>query len=185
MRKVVTKATARQTAEALVPQKQATLKSDKPKSTRSQVYSRDARSHPASRMARLGANISVRVNQPPKNVFLQTAKLRQELREQREADASLGAGNATRSPSGNLQSPSSPSPSLKRRDINSINRDLLVMAAAIDQTITNRTRETLSTPDGQHERMPSRLQTPTSPARPGKFLIDPSPTRRVKGRSPI
>ena len=51
----------------------------------------------------------------------------------------------------------SPTSTKKRKKINSINRDLLVMAAAIDQTITNKTRETLSTPDEKEERLPSRL----------------------------
>ena len=137
----------------LVPQRQANLKSDRPRSFRNTVYQYDSRSKPKSKLTGLGANLNQRVAQPPKNVFMQTVKLRQELREQKEVTQSLYPKVGKRvdrveSPVySNKSSQQSPKSAQRRKKLNAINRDLLVMAAAIDQTITNATRDTLSTPD--------------------------------------
>ena len=84
---------------------------------------------------------------------MQTVKLRQELREQKEVTQSLypkvgKRDDRVESPVySNKSSQQSPKSAQRRKKLNAINRDLLVMAAAIDQTITNATRDTLSTPD--------------------------------------
>ena len=117
--------------------------------------------------------------QPPKNVFMQTVKLRQELREQKEMSQNLYPKLTRRAESPVLSNRSSQSPTStkKRKKINSINRDLLVMAAAIDQTITNKTRETLSTPDEKEERLQSRLA--------GESNKDYIPRHKSNSGSPI
>ena len=62
------------------------------------------------------------------------------------------------------------------------------MAATIDQTITNRTKETLSTPGGQEERMPSRLNTPNTPTYLNNLENTPKRvklSKQKKANSPI
>ena len=60
VKKIITK-TTRQPHDMLVPQRQANLRSDRPRSFRSTVYQYDSRSKPKSKLTGLGANLNQRV----------------------------------------------------------------------------------------------------------------------------